>query len=131
MRGKQYTLRLRPGSSNRALAHDIEDYLTYEEGLRCIMMRTESGDYIIQGEDRHEEIIRWVGLGRSLSVRLTPVPQDLVHVDDIPEKKTGRYALIAAGVFLMRGMAVTSVCGVIRQNLLQRRFSWFIQERLS
>ena len=121
MKTKQYNLRLRPGTTVRSMAHILEDHLTYEEGMRCIVMRTESGAYIVQAKSRNEEIIRWAGLGRGLTIRLTPVQQDRIDVDILQEKETGKCALLAAGILLMRGVAFTSACGLIRQHLLIRR----------
>lgn len=127
MKNKQYNLRLRPGSTVRSLAHNLEDYLTYEEGMRCIVMRTESDTYIVQGGDMDQEITRWARLGRSVMIRLTPVQCDRMLVDIIPEKETGKCALLMAGVFFACGIALTSVCGMIRQHLLIRRVNQLIR----
>lgn len=130
MKNEQYNLRLCPGTTVRSLAHVIEDYLTYEEGMRCIVMRTESGTYIVRGNDRNREITRWAGLGRGLTVRLTPVQRDRILVDILQEKETGKCALLTAGVFFAWGIALTSLCGMIRQRLLIRRLNQLIRGEL-
>ena len=131
MKNKQYSLRLRPGSTVRSLAHVLEDYLTYEEGMRCIVMRTESGVYIVQGKSRHEETARWAGLGRSLTIQLTPVQRDRILVNFVPEKETEKHVLLTAGIFFAWGIAFTAVCGMIRQRLLIRRVNQLIRGELS
>ena len=130
MKNEQYNLRLCPGTTVRSLAHVIEDYLTYEEGMRCIVMRTENGAYIVQGKSRYEEIARWAGLGRSVTIRLTPVQQDRILVDILQEKETGKCALLAAGVFFAWGIALTSLCSMIMQRLLIRRLNQLIRGEL-
>ena len=130
MKNKQFILRLCPGSTVRSLAHGLEDYLACEEGMRCIVMRTENGAYIVQGKSRHEEIARWAGLGRSVTIRLTPVQRDRMLVDIIPEKETGKCALLTAGVFFSWGIVLTSLCGMIRQRLLIRRVNQLIRGEL-
>ena len=127
MKKKRSILRLCPGSSIRSLAHSLEDYLTQEEGMRCIVMRTESGAYIVQAQSRHEEIACWAGLGRRLSVRLIPVRQDRVHVDLIPGRETEKHILLTAGLFFAWGIALPPVCGLIRQRLLIRRVDRLIR----
>ena len=127
MKNRRYILRLRSGTTLRALAHGIEDHLTYEEGMCCIVMRTESGAYIVQAQSRHEEIACWAGLGRRLSVRLIPVRQDRVHVDLIPGRETEKHILLTAGLFFAWGIALPPVCGLIRQRLLIRRVDRLIR----
>ncbi len=129
MKKKQYTQRLCPGSTVRSLAHDLEDYLTCEEGMHCIVMRTESGTYIVQDQSKQEETARWAGLGRSLEVRFTPVQRDRILVTVVPGKETEKYVLLTAGILFAWGIAFTAVCGMIRQRLFIRRVNQWIQNR--
>lgn len=121
MKNKQYNLRLCPGTTVRSLAHALEDYLTYEEGMRCIVMRTESGTYIVQAKSGHEKITRWAGLGRGLTIRLTPVQRDQILVYIVQGKEMEKHMLLTAGILFAWGIAFVSVCGMIRQRLLIRR----------
>ena len=130
MKKKRSILRLCPGSSIRSLAHSLEDYLTQEEGMRCIVMRTENGAYIVQGKSMHEEIARWAGLGRSLTILITPVQGDQIHVRFVREKGMEKYVVLTAGVFLAWGIAFASICGMVRQRLLIRRVNQWIRREL-
>ncbi len=130
MRKKQVIFSLPPGSTIRTLAHDIGDYLIFEEGMRCILMRTQSGAYIVQARSGFDEIAGLSGLGRGLCVRLTPVRQDRVRVDLIREKETGKRLLLAAGLLFSGGAAIAAVCGMVRHRLLLRRVDRLIRDLL-
>ena len=95
----EMTCSLRQGKTIRELAHGAEDYLTFEEGMRCQVLRTQSGDYIVQARDRHGEITRWAGVNRSISVRFTPAPQGRVRVTIEQGKQGNKTAALASGFF--------------------------------
>ncbi len=119
---------LRQGKTIRELAHGAEDYLTFEEGMRCQVLRTQSGDYVVQARDRHGEITRWAGVNRSISVRFTPAPQGRVRVTIEQGKQGNKTAALGIGLFLLWGAALTALWGLLRQRLLVRGTERFIRQ---
>lgn len=122
------TYALRPGASVRALAHETEDYLTFEEGLHCQVLRTESGEYIVQGNDRHGEITRWIGVNRSVTVRFTPLDNGPGLVTIKKEKQEMKYAVLAVGLLFFWIIAFTAMWGLLRQRLLLCRTRNFMRK---
>ena len=95
--------------------------------MRCTVMRTESGAYIVQGQSPQAEIVRWAGLGWRLTIRLTPAQQGQILVNLVPGKETEKRALLTAGIFFSWGIALTSLCGLFRQRTLVRRVNRLIR----
>ncbi len=116
------------GKTIRDLAHGAEDYLTFEEGMRCQVLRTETGDYIVQARDRHGEITQWAGMNRSISVRFTPAPQGRVRVTIEQGKQGNKTAALGIGLFFLWGLALAALWGLLRQRLLVRRTGKFIRQ---
>ena len=112
---------LHPGSTIRELAHGTEDYLTFEEGMRCQVLRTKNGDYIVQAKDRNDEITQWAGMNRSISVRFTPASQARVLVAIGQGKQGKKTVAIGIGLLFLWGAALTALWGLLRQRLLVRR----------
>lgn len=124
----EMTCLLRHGKTIQELAHATEDRLTFEDGLHCRVLRTESGDYIVQAMDRRGEITQWAGMNRSISVRFTPASQGRVRVTIWQGKQGNKTAALGIGLFFLWGLAFTALWGLICQRLLVRRTGEFIRQ---
>ena len=124
------TYKLQKGKSVRAMAHAIEAYLMYDEGMTCQVLRTPQGEYIVQGKDRNERIMRWAGLGQTIAVCFMPLYQDTVIVKMEKSSMLGKSLLLAAGLLLFMPLAAASLYGMIRQALLPAKLTREIQRCL-
>lgn len=123
----EMTCTLRRGKTIRELAHSVEDYLTFEQGMRCEVLRTESGEYIVQAKGRHDEITQWVGMNRRISVRFTPAGGSRVEVMIEKGKQETKFAALAVGLLFFWAVAFTALSGLLRQCLLTHRTGNFIR----
>ena len=128
MKEKTYSLPHR--RTVRELAHGLEAYFTLEEGLRCEVMRTKNGAYIVRGRDSHSEITQWIGMNRQISVRFIPEDESRVRVRIEPGNQEKKYVALAVGLFLLWGIALTSLWGILSQRLLVQRTRGFLRHLL-
>ena len=119
---------MKPGKSIRDLAHSIEEFLTYDNGMRCEVLRTEDWVYIVQGKDKHDDITKWAGMNRNISVRLSPVHKDTIQVIIEQGKQENKYAAFTVGMLLHWGVALTSLYGIFSQRILIRKTDAFIRK---
>ena len=124
----EMTCSLRHGKTVRELAHGLEDFLIFEQGMHCRVLRTENGDYIVQARDRHDEITQWAGMNRRISVRFTPASQGRVRVMVGQGKQVRRMAALGIGLLLLWCAALAALWGLLRQRLLVCRTRKFIRQ---
>ena len=122
---------LRPGQSVRALAHALEDFLVCDEKMRCHVLKDPAGDYIVQARDPHAEITQWAGLSRVLTIRLSPRRKNRAQITIEQGKKEKKMLVLAVGVFLLWGVALTCLCGLLRQRLLIKKTEAFLHAYLN
>ena len=75
---KEKTVCLRTGKNVRQLAHRLADYWSDEEELRCELLRTADGTYVVQGEDRGNDLDACHLAGRTAMVWFTAAGEDRV-----------------------------------------------------
>ena len=125
------TYRLRKGKSIRALAHAIEGFLMYDMGMTCQVLRTQQGEYIVQGKDRNENIKQWVGLDQTITVRMIPSDENTVCVRIEGGKWIKKGAIMATGILFSQLLIVSSGYDMIRQALLPLKIFQEIERYLN
>ena len=128
---KEKTVCLRTGKNVRQLAHRLADYWSDEEELRCELLRTADGTYVVQGEDRGNDLDACHLAGRTAMVWFTADGEDRVLAVIRPGKKRGTGGALAFGLLLQWGLAFLALYGMLRQARLLRRTARFLRRELS
>ena len=125
MTNRIYTL---PENKNiQELSHVVEGYLTNSESMNCQVLRSESGEYIVQGRAQNGKFTQWVGLDKAITVRLIPGQNNSVIVEIGKGEWLKKSLTMATSMFVLWPLAVTSGVGMFKQGKLPQKIDRAIQ----
>ena len=125
MTNRIYTL---PADKNiQELAHVVEGYLTNSESMNCQVLRSESGEYIVQGRAQNGKFTQWVGLDKAITVRLIPGQNNSVIVEIGKGEWLKKSLTMATSMVVLWPLAVTSGIGMFKQGKLPQKIDRAIQ----
>ena len=113
--------------SMKGLAHAIESYLINDENMNCQVLKSETGEYIVQGRAQHGKMTQWVGLDKTITVRLIPGQNNAVIVETGKGEWLKKILIMAVSMFVLWPLAVTSGVGMFKQGKLPRKIDRTIQ----
>ena len=109
------------------LAHVVEGYLTNSESMNCQVLRSESGEYIVQGRAQNGKFTQWVGLDKAITVRLIPGQNNSVIVEIGKGEWLKKSLTMATSMVVLWPLAVTSGIGMFKQGKLPQKIDRAIQ----
>ena len=125
MTNRIYTL---PADKNiQELAHAVEGYLTNSENMNCQVLKSEMGEYIIQGRAQNGKMTQWVGLDKAITVRLIPGQNNAVIVEIGKGEWLKKSLAMATSMFVLWPLAITSGVGMFKQGKLPQKIDSAIQ----
>ena len=125
MTNRIYTL---PADKNiQELSHVVEGYLTNSESMNCQVLRSESGEYIVQGRAQNGKFTQWVGLDKAITVRLIPGQNNSVIVEIGKGEWLKKSLTMATSMVVLWPLAVTSGIGMFKQGKLPQKIDRAIQ----
>ena len=125
MTNRIYTL---PEDKNiQGLAHAIEGFLMNNEDMNCQVLKSEMGEYIIQGRAQNGKMGQWVGLDKAITVRLIPGQNNAVIVEIGNGEWLKKSLTMATSMFVLWPLAVSSGVGMFRQGKLPQKIDRAIQ----
>lgn len=125
MTNRIYTL---PEDKNiQGLAHAIEGFLMNNEDMNCQVLKSEMGEYIIQGRAQNGKMGQWVGLDKAITVRLIPGQNNAVIVEIGNGEWLKKSLTMATSMFVLWPLAVSSGVGMFRQGKLPQKIDHAIQ----
>ena len=113
--------------SIQELSHVIEAYLTNSENMNCQVLTSEAGEYIIQARAQDGKATQWIGLDRSITVRLIPGRNNAVIAEIGNGEWLKKSLTMATSMFVLWPLAVTSTVGMVKQGKLPGRVDRAIQ----
>ena len=125
MTNRIYTL-----SANRniqELAHAVEAYLTNSENMNCQVLKSETGEYIVQGRAQNGKMTQWIGMDKAITVRLIPGQNNAVIVETGKGEWLKKSLTMATSMFVLWPLAVTSGVGMFKQGKLPQKIDRAIQ----
>ena len=109
MTNRIYTL---PEDKNiQGLAHAVEGFLMNNEDMNCQVLKSEMGEYIIQGRAQNGKMGQWVGLDKAITVRLIPGQNNAVIVEIGNGEWLKKSLTMATSMFVLWPLAVSSGVG--------------------
>ena len=125
MTNRIYTL---PEDKNiQELAHAVEGYLTNSENMNCQVLKSDMGEYIVQGRAQNGKMTQWVGLDKAITVRLIPGQNNAVIVEIGNGEWLKKSLTMATSMFILWPLAVTSGVGMFKQGKLPQKIDRAIQ----
>ena len=125
MTNRIYTL---PEDKNiQGLAHAVEGFLMNNEDMNCQVLKSEMGEYIIQGRAQNGKMGQWVGLDKAITVRLIPGQNNAVIVEIGNGEWLKKSLTMATSMFVLWPLAVSSGVGMFRQGKLPQKIDHAIQ----
>ena len=125
MTNRIYTL---PADKNiQELAHAVESYLTNSENMNCQLLKSEMGEYIVQGRAQNGRMTQWVGLDKAITVRLIPGQNNAVIVEIGKGEWLKKSLAMATSMFVLWPLAVASGVGMFKQGKLPQKIDRAIQ----
>ena len=125
MTNRIYTL---PENKNiQELSHVIEAYLINSESMNCQVLKSEMGEYIVQGRAQNGKVTQWFGLDKAITVRLIPGQNNTVIVEIGKGEWLKKGLAMATSMFVLWPLAVTSGVGMFKQGKLPQKIDRAIQ----
>lgn len=125
MTNRIYTL---PADKNiQELAHAVERFLTTAENMSCQVLKSESGEYIVQGRDWNGKMKQWVGMDKTITVRLIPGQNNTVIVEIGKGEWLKKSLTMATSMFILWPLTITSGVGMFKQGKLPQKIDRTIQ----
>ncbi|MBQ8128756.1 MAG: hypothetical protein IJ175_00735, partial [Clostridia bacterium] len=119
------------GRELNGLAHAIESMLTNEEQMDTQVLSAGDGSYIVQGRAQNGRMTQWVGLDKSISVRLTPLGPGMLQAEIGKGEWLKKSLTMATSMFILWPLAVTSTVGMVKQGKLPGKIDRVIQMYLA
>ena len=120
---------IKDGTTLSSAAHAAAGMLDEQENMETRILTTVSGEYVIQAHDRNEQVLRWIGMDRQITIILSPYSQGHVRIRTVCSRW-----LLSRGILFLTGLmvicwplVVTTTAGVIRDCLLEKRIRRFLQ----
>lgn len=108
----------------RLLAHHLSEYLWYEEGMKCLILRDISGDYIVQSRDKHWAITRWMGIDMDIYIRLSMTNHHELTATIRQSSSLRKVLVLLTSLIIFWPAAILPVIGLLRHV----HFPWKIRE---
>jgi len=119
------------GRKLNGLAHAIETVLINEEKMDVQVLSAADGSYIVQGRAQNGRMTQWVGLDKSISVRLTPLGQGMLQAEIGKGEWLKKSLTMATSMVVLWPLAVTSTVGMVKQGKLPGKIDRVIQMYLA
>ncbi len=120
------TFTLPAGKKVRNVAHEIEDYLRNEEYMCIHKLRRADGTYIVQGKGKCSNISEWLGLNRTIIIRMVPIQSCQCRISIKHEKKRMRYVTLTFSLLFFWIVGFVALCSIIQEYCLRKRIKRLI-----